>query len=337
MSPSTGPWFDGHLDLACMALEGRDLAQPLESASGPPQPAAVTLPSLAEGRVTHFLATLYTGLGTEGPCGYSDGGDLDTPHRAGRAQLEVYHALVAAGRLRLIRSAGDLDEPAQLPAAMLLMEGADPIRTPDEADWWFEQGVRAVGLTWARGTRYAGGNAAPGPLTPPGRTLVKRLDRLGMIHDLSHLADEAARELLDLAAGPVMASHSNARAICLGHSQRNLPDDLINAIAARGGVIGLNLFSLFLISDGDRRRATVDEAVLHLEHIAQTAGRDDVVALGSDMDGGFGADRLPRGINTPADLHLLADALSSRGWSEEAIAGFRFENWRQFLKRALPK
>lgn len=337
MSLSPGPWFDGHLDLACMALDGRDLMQPLDAASGPPQPAAITLPSLAQGRVTHFLATLYTGLGTEGPCGYSDSSDLETPHCAGQAQLEVYQTLAAAGRLRLIRSAGDLDEPAGLPAAVLLMEGADPIRTPDEADWWFEQGVRAVGLTWARGTRYAGGNAAPGPLSPLGRTLVERLDRLGVIHDLSHLADDAARQLLDLTTGPIVASHSNARAVCLGHSQRNLPDELIAAIAERGGVIGLNLFSLFLISDGDRRRATVDETVLHIEHIAQTAGRGDVVALGSDMDGGFGADRLPRGINSPADLHLLADALSSRGWNDEAIAGFRFDNWRQFLNRSLPQ
>ncbi len=331
------PWFDGHLDLACCALEGRDLRQPLSDAAGPPQPATITLPSLRDGRVTHVLATIFTGLGTEGPCGYADAADPEPPHASGRAQLAVYESLVASGDFRVVRRRGDLRtaSPAR-PAAILLMEGADPIRRPDEAAWWFEQGVRVVGLSWARGTRYAGGNAAPGPLSSLGRTLVSEFDHLGVIHDLSHLADEAAWQLLDTATGPVLASHSNSRAVCVGHSERNLTDDLIRAIADRGGVIGLNLFSLFLVDDGDTRRASIDEAVAHVERIAEVAGRADVVVLGSDMDGGFGADRLPRGINSPSDLPRLTEGLSRRGWSDDLLAGFRFDNWMRFMERSLP-
>ncbi len=336
-STRSQPWFDGHLDLACCALEGRDLRQPLAAATGPPQPASITLPSLREGGVSHVLATIFTGLGTEGPCGYADAADPGPPHASGRAQLEVYDSLVKSGDLRLVRRGEDLMRPSPAtPAAVILMEGADPIRTPAEAAWWFEHGVRVVGLTWARGTRYAGGNAAAGPLSPVGRSLVAALDDLGMIHDLSHLADEAARQLLDLAKGPVLASHSNSRAVCRGHSERNLPDELIRAIADRDGVIGLNLFSLFLIDDGDTRRASVEEAVAHVEHIAEVAGRPDVVALGSDMDGGFGADRLPSGINSPSDLPLLTEALSRRGWSDDQLSGFRFDNWMRFMQRSLP-
>lgn len=332
MSPS---WFDGHLDLACMALEGRDLRVPLAKAAGPPQPPSITLPSLREGAVGHFLATLYTGLGTTGPCGYATVED-DAAHRSALEQRRLYARLADAGELRIARTRGELQAAGSGATAIILMEGADPIRTPDEAEWWFEQGARVVGLTWARGSRYAGGNAAPGPLTQAGRTLIRVLDQLGMIHDLSHLADEAAWQLLDLAYGPVVASHSNCRALALGHSQRNLPDDLIRAIAERGGVIGLNLFSLFLSPQGETRRATIDETIAHVERIVEIAGRADVVALGSDMDGGFGADRLPEGINAPRDLTRLTEALQARGWSEEHLAGFRFDNWMHFLRRSLP-
>lgn len=338
MPTEVRPWFDGHLDLACLALEGRDLRSPLADAVGPPQPAAVTLPSLAEGGVTHCLATIFTGRGTQGPCGYEDGDDVEEPHRSGIAQIGVYSALVGSGDLRLVRYAADLAQSRHPGlAAIILMEGADPIRTPDEAAWWFEQGVRVVGLTWARGTRYAAGNASPGPLTPAGRSMVVALDDLGAIHDLSHLADEAAWELLKLATGPVVASHSDSRALCRGHSERNLPDDLIRAIAERDGLIGLNLFSLFLAGEGDNRRATIDETIAHVEHIVEVTGRHDLVALGSDMDGGFGSDRLPEGIDTPNDLPLLLHALSDRGWSDDQVAGFRFNNWTQFLKRSLPR
>lgn len=330
-------WFDGHLDLACIALEGRDLRAPLSGAAGPPQPPSITLPSLREGRVSHVLATLFTGLGSEGPCGYVSSDDPEPACRAGLAQLGVYDSLEAAGELRLVRQKRKLDcDDDHALAAVILMEGADPIRTPAEAPSWFERGVRVVGLTWARGTRYAAGNAAPGPLTPLGRTLIAALDEIGIIHDCSHLADEAAGQLLQLARGPVCASHSNCRSLAIGHSERNLPDDLIRAIAERDGVIGLNLFSLFLTPEGDRRRATIDEAIAHVEHIVEVTGRVEAVALGSDMDGGFGADRLPEGIDCPAELPRLTDALRRRGWSEDQVAGFRFNNWARFLERSLP-
>lgn len=331
-------WFDGHLDLACLALEGRDLRAPLAAAGGPPQPAAITLGSLREGRVSHLLATLFTGLGTDGPCGYASSDDPESAHGAALAQLSVYQAFEAAGDLNLVRRGRELERAGDDSlAAVVLMEGADPIRSPEEAPWWFERGVRVVGLTWARGTRYAAGNAAPGPLTSSGRSMIASLDEVGMIHDCSHLADEAARQLLQLARGPVCASHSNCRSLAIGHGERNLPDDLIRAIAERGGVIGLNLFSLFLTPQGDRRRATIDEAIAHVEHIVEITGRVESVALGSDMDGGFGADRLPEGIDRPADLPRLTDALRRRGWSEGQLAAFRFENWRRFLDRHLPE
>lgn len=107
--PETSPsWFDGHLDLACMALEGRDLRSPLAKAAGPPQPPSITLPSLREGAVSHFLATLYTGLGTTGPCGYATVED-DAALNSALAQRRLYARLADAGDLRLARTRGEAE------------------------------------------------------------------------------------------------------------------------------------------------------------------------------------------------------------------------------------
>src|SRR5262249_11849773 len=140
---------------------------------------------------------------------------------------------------------------------VLLMEGADPIRSPDEVPLWFERGVRMVGLTWAMGTRYAGGNHVHGPLTPLGFDMIPALDEVGIIHDASHLADEAFDGLLARARGPIVASHSNCRAL-LENKQRHLRDDQIKAIGERGCIVGLNLYTSFLAVG---RQATIDDCI----------------------------------------------------------------------------
>src|SRR3954468_16583713 len=100
---------------------------------------------------------------------------------------------------------------AALPA-ILLLEGADAMRSPADVDEFFAAGVRIVGLAW-RQTRMCGGTGCPGPITDEGRALIKEFDRVGIIHDASHLAEESFYQLLDLTAGPMIASHSNCRAI----------------------------------------------------------------------------------------------------------------------------
>ncbi|MHC5008409.1 MAG: membrane dipeptidase, partial [Planctomycetota bacterium] len=184
-------WIDGHLDLAYLALCGRDLSVAC------PDPAAgcVSLPALREAGVGLVLATIFTEPGVTDPSelyGYGSSDDLDDAERAGRRQLDVYERLEAQGEIGIVRSRGDLGEPSIVPKpqAVLLMEGADPIRSPDDAKRWSDRGVRVVGLSWAAGTRYAGGNGNPGPLTPAGIELVSALDDLGIVHDVSHLSDE---------------------------------------------------------------------------------------------------------------------------------------------------
>ncbi|MCA9310950.1 MAG: dipeptidase [Phycisphaerales bacterium] len=217
----------------------------------------------------------------------------------------------------------------------ILMENADPIRSPDEMAWWQERGVVAVGLTWGRSSRYATGNAVDDDnregLSDLGREMVRVMDDLGVVHDLSHLSQAATEELLTLTDARVMASHTNCRALLGGVNQRHLTDEAIIEIARRGGIIGLNLARNFIRHTLEgRERPSVDEAIRHVERVCFLTGHKRAVGLGSDMDGGFSALDMCEGIECPADLVRLAEALSQRGWSDEEVKGFMWGNWMRF-------
>jgi len=325
-------WIDGHLDLAYLQLLGRDLTAPCPD----PDDGCVSLPELRDARVELVFATIFTEPASDEShprSAYGGIDDLDGAEAAGRRQLEVYRQLEAQGELRFVRSRADLDTPGGAgPGIVLLMEGADPIRDPDQVPRWFDDGLRMVGLTWAMGTRYAGGNHRLGPLTGLGIDLVGAMDDCGIVHDASHLSDEAFDGLMQVARGPIVATHSNCRALA-GDSQRHLRDDQVRAIAARDGVIGLNLFSKFLVPSG---RATIDDCVAHVQRVAELMGHRRGVALGSDMDGGFGPNRLPEHLDHPGKLDALTDALAGAGWSDDDVEGFAHGNWRRFLERTLP-
>ena len=126
--------------------------------------------------------------------------------------------------------------------------------------------------------------------------------------------------------------HSNCRAIA-GDDQRHLRDDQIKAIGERDGVVGLNLYSRFLVTSG---RATIGDCVKHVEHVAGVMGHRRGVALGSDADGGFGPDRLPEHLDHPTRLPALAAALRDAGWSDKDVEGFCYGNWRRVLEETLP-
>jgi membrane dipeptidase len=167
---------------------------------------------------------------------------------------------------------------------------------------------------------------------------VRAIDDAGLILDLSHAAEESFAEALDLQSGPVIASHSNPRAMCPG--DRQLSDAMIRAIAARDGVIGIMPFNRQLIPDwaeSGRPKVALARVADAIRHVADVTGTHETVAIGSDFDGGFGAEAAPAGIDTIADLPRLADPLSDRGFSDEAIRDVFGGNWLRFLRRALPQ
>ena len=321
--------IDGHLDLAYLALQGVDLS----SASARPERFGVNLPALRAGGVGLALGTIFTERGSGDAWGYPTDDDGAVAEIAGERQLRIYHELEARGAIRIVRRRGDLDglgEDGPL-RVVILMECADPIRSPSHAARWFEAGVRVVGMAWAHGSRYCGGNAQDGPLNAQGRELVQAFDTLGVLHDASHLSRASFDDLMQTTDRRVVASHSNCAAIT-ADLPRHLTDAQIRAIGARGGLCGLNLYGKFLTKD---RPATLDDAVAHVLRVRELAG-DGAIALGSDFDGGFTPLDCPPGAQRPEDLPLLDAALERAGVTGAALEGFRSANWLCVLGDSLP-
>ena len=322
---------DLHLDIAWNALAGHSPHELGERR-------AVSLPALRDGGVGVIGGTLFAQPKVGDGVGYvdRDGAAADCLE-----QMAAYDDLERGGHLSLVRTAADLDREGLRLA--VLMEGADAMALPGEdqrltPQAWFDRGVRTVGLAW-RATRWGGGTATPGPLTAEGASLVRELDRVGMIHDVSHLAEAATDELLDVATGPVFASHSNCREIVREDpSGRHLPDRQIAWIARRGGIVGINLFDWFLIPPAElaARRATLADWARHVRHACDVIGDADHVALGSDADGGFGSDRLPRELSTAADWPRLGEALADAGFGDDEVRAVLEDNAMRFLRDSLP-
>lgn len=221
-----------------------------------------------------------------------------------------------------------------------LMEGAEALRALDELAEWWERGVRLIGPAWM-GTRFCGGTREPGPLTREGRQLLDAMADFGYTLDLSHMAWEAAREALDRYEGGLVATHSNPlKMVKQGESNRFLPDDVIDGIIERGGVIGIVPFNRFLVQtwkNSDPREACpLDLVAAHIDYICQRAGDARHVGLGTDFDGGFGLQHIPPELDTIADLQKLAPLLAARGYSEADLAAIFGGNWLDHLRRTLP-
>jgi membrane dipeptidase len=326
---------DAHLDLAYNAIRGRPVHLPARDQQpdeeGIP---TVGLPDLRQGGVSLICGVIFCEPASDGRPGYKTANEA---HEAATKQLDWYRAQESAKTLTIPAQPADFSRLVPTPQTILLLEGADPIRNEHDATKFFAAGVRIVGLSWKDGTRYAGGNANPGPLTPDGIKLVKQLDQLGIIHDVSHLAEQSFWQLLDTSSGPVMASHSNCRSIVPG--DRQLSDEMIRAIAKRGGIIGINFYDRFLLPPNEqgKRRATLKDVAAHIKHMCDLIGNPNHVGLGTDMDGGLGREQIPIEIETSADLPRVAEALSAARFSDEDVIAIMGENWRRFFDANLAR
>ena len=316
---------DAHLDIAWNAVSaGRGFL-------GEPAPGyLVSRSTLTTNGVGLVFATLYT-----------------APARAGRAMRTrfVYenaheaHIMAVAQvnyyrtcGLQLIRDRAELKayvggwKKGQL-AAVLLMEGADPIEDPSQLGAWTGMGVRIIGPAWA-GTRYSGGTGAPGGLTELGRRLLKAMRRKGVILDLSHMAQEAVDDAFKMWRGPIMASHSNSRDLVPG--DRQVTDETVAEVARRGGIVGVSFYKDHLRKSG---RATLDDVVRHMLHHARAAGGPEHIGIGTDVDGGFDSRYAP--FDDLAKLKELRTRLRAH-FSRTQVDGVMGDNWLDFLSRSLP-
>jgi membrane dipeptidase len=212
---------------------------------------------------------------------------------------------------------------------VLAMEGADPIRTPDEIHTWHADGLRCVGLSWAR-TRYAGSDSEPAGLSDAGVALLENMRQLDMILDTAHLAEAAFWQAMQSWDGRTIYSHGNSRHYLPG--ERGLSDDQIDAICERDGVIGIGLYNGFFQRNlAVSGRPTITDVINSLDAICQRQGTARHVGLGTDLDGGFGAELIPTGLDTIADINQVPALLQGKGYDDAAIRAITHGNWLRML------
>jgi len=196
----------------------------------------------------------------------------------------------------------------------------------------FRLGVRGLTLTWnfrnELGDGIGEGERAKG-LSKFGFEVVAEMNRLGMLVDVSHLAEPGFWDVVQISKKPIIASHSNAYALC--QHPRNLTDAQIRAIADSGGVIGVNFYTGFLANSPEQ--ADIDTVVDHIIYLMKIGGTD-VVGLGSDFDG---IDQTPQGLENIALLPQLVIKLKNKGCSETIIEKVMGNNFLRVLQEVLPK
>jgi len=345
--------IDAHLDLAMNALYlGRDItgsALDTRQREGD-KPAfghsTVGLEDLLRGEIAICFATVSVlACRAWSPPSKRNFKSIDGAYQEGLDQINFYKNLESAGKMRMIYNAEDLEAHLQdweaepenrRVGVVVLMEGAYPVRTPEEVAQWYEFGVRIIGLSWA-GSAYAGGTYGPGRLSPEGKQLLKEMQQTGMILDVSHLNDASFFDVLDHYEGPVLGSHVNCRALVPG--ERQLTDRMIRELIARDAVLG-TACDCWMVIPGWKKKVTspatcpMDRLVDHIDHVCQLAGNTNHAAMGTDLDGGYGTEQSPGDLNTIADLAKLPEIMSNRGFSDEDIARITHGNWLRKLRTA---
>jgi membrane dipeptidase len=354
--------FDAHLDLSLNALEwNRDLRRPVHQI----RESEKTLPARMKGQAAGVVSLADMRRGGIGLCVATQIGgcmkprsfvaNWESPSQAWamtQGQLAWYREMEDQGEMVQICDRAGLEthlrrwqdpDSAALrnePIGYILsLEGADSIVTLDHLDRAWEYGLRALGPSHYGIGRYAMGHDVAGGLPAQGRDLIRRMDQLGMILDVTHLNDRCFWQTLDLFDGPVWASHQNCRALV--DDVRQFGDDQIKALIERGSVIGA-AFDVWMVVPGyDRDRSdpremniTMENIADHLDHVCQIAGNVNHCGIGSDLDGGFGNEQCPTDIDTIADLQRLAPLLARRGYSDEDLAAIFRGNFLRVLLQA---
>jgi membrane dipeptidase len=341
----------------------------------------VSFPALRQGRIAVFIATLLARvLRPGGVPGFERYSSMEAAYAAAQGQLAYYRALERQGAVRWITDSAGLESHVQAWLAqenqddaarvrgqetraqrpetreqrpetsaqrlpdeplgfILSMEGADPVLSPDQVREWWGAGLRIIGPAHYGVSPYAHGTGTEGGLFPPGRALLQEMERVGMILDVTHLSDQSFDESLEIYGGPVLASHHNCRALVPG--QRQLTDDQIKRLIARGAVIGTALDAWMLHPGWIRDQTKPDEAgvilesmIDHIDHVCQIAGNARHAGIGSDLDGGFGREQSPRDLDTITDLQRVPSLLRKRGYNDEAVRGIMYANWVDFFRKA---
>lgn len=352
--------FDGHVDmLVHLALEDYSGWRPVHSVDlGANGPGQVDLARLRRG---HSAGGIYTVAAL---------GDGDADERLRRAVGILRDVAVQHPGWRVVSGADGIDEAVASGGVAMLpgLEGSEQLGegAPEQLVATARSaGLRAITLTWTRSNAAgdaAGATAKHDGLSAHGEALVRAMNREGLLVDLSHAADTTVRDTLAIASAPVLFSHSSARALC--DSPRNLPDELLRAVALNSGIVMVSFVPyltrddylrwyeageaewarLRTVHQGDDEAAkaamaaweadnppplvTVEDVANHVEHIRRVAGLDHV-GIGSDFDGMYSH---VTGLEDAAAYPALVDTLRRRGWDEPALQKLMHGNFMRVLR-----
>ncbi|HUN02468.1 MAG TPA: membrane dipeptidase [Niabella sp.] len=352
--------IDAHLDLSMNALEwNRDLkrtatdirAREKNLTDKPDRgKGTVSLPELRKGKIGLVVATQIARCVGED----STLSGWHSPEQAWaqtQGQFTWYKAMEDEGEMIQITDAKGLEKHIQLwnndiipdkkkPVGFILsLEGADSLVNLSYLEKAWQNGLRALGPAHYGPGRYAPGTGMEGPLTPAGKALLKKMEELNIVLDITHLTDEAFMQAVDLFNGHIWASHHNCRAL-VPH-QRQLTDEQIRILIERGSVIG-GVLDTWMLMPGwiigkhnpKEEGITLNTLIDHYDHICQIAGNSNHIAIGSDLDGMFGLEQSPCDIDTIADIRQLKGLLAKRGYSQSDIENVFHGNWLRFLRNA---
>ena len=334
------PVFDGHND--ALTREDHD-----GIAGGRPD-GQLDIPKMRAGGIRGAIFAVFTAsVGErEDPLPRDDGVlefELapEVAHSAAAASAAIaagrLFALERDGHVRVARAIGDIDAARTgegAPVAVLHVEGAEAIDPGLESlDLWYAAGLRSLGPVWSRSNAFGHGvpfifpsSPATGPgLTEAGIALVRRCAELGILVDLSHLNEAGFWDVARLEAGPLVASHSGAHALC--QASRNVTDRQLDEIGATGGLVGIVFAIPFLREDfKEEGDAPIALIASHARYVANRIGVEHV-ALGSDFDGA----PVPPALGDASRMQLVLGALADVGFTAAEIEAVAWHNWRRVL------
>ena len=351
--------IDIHLDLSMNAIEwNRDLTQSVLQINAQEKDlidkpdrgkATVSIQAMREGNIGFCVATqIARYVKSNNPLP-----GWNSPAQAWaqtQGQLAWYRAMEKAGEMvQIIDKKGlqshlDLwssSEPNKPIGYLLNLEGADSIVTLDHLHRAYEQGLRAIGPAHYGPGTYAYGTDSEGGLGTKGKELLNEIEKLNMILDVTHLCDQSFWEAIDHYNGKMWASHSNCRSLV--PNQRQFSNLQIKKLIARKAIIGMAFDAWMMIpkwqkgiSDPKNSGLVIETIIDHIDHICQLSGNSDHIALGTDLDGGFGKEQCPYDLETISDLQKMDVLLKKRGYSENDIQKILNQNAINFLMGALP-
>ena len=347
--------FDAHLDLAMNALEwNRDLTKSVyqirESEKGMVDKPdrgnnTVSLDAMRKGNIGICVATQIAGIKNKiNPHGWSS---MEQAWAQTQGQLNWYKEMEKNGEMYHIYDLNTLDnqienwqkETKKKPIGYILsLEGADSIVNIDYLEKSYMLGLRAIGPAHYGPGVYAHGTDSNGSIGQKGKELVKKIEELNLILDVTHLSDTSFWETIEIYNGNLWASHNNCRKF-VNHN-RQFSDDQIKEIIRRDGVIGVPLDAWMMVPNWIRGKSTpetmgvtLNQMIENIDHICQLSGNSNHVGIGTDLDGAFGVEQTPTDIDTIADLQKIPLMLKKIGFSESDVEKVMNQNFINFLKR----